>query len=116
MPTKQEIVAEIRRTAADNGGDPLGMARFEQETGINAYEWGKYWARFGDVLKEAGFAANQMRGALSDDFLIEKLIRLARKLRKFPTYREIEVERLADPEMPTKKAFQRRGSKEELAR
>jgi hypothetical protein len=32
--TKAEIIAEIRRTAADNDGIALGFARFEGATGI----------------------------------------------------------------------------------
>ena len=74
MLSKQVILDEIRRTAAANGRRPLGTARFERETGINEYEWGKYWARFGDAQKEAGLEANQMRGSHSDDFLVEKVI------------------------------------------
>ena len=86
MKTKQDIIDAIRCTAKENGGKPLGVARFEKETGINPYDWGKYWARFGDAQKEAGFAPNQMQGAYDIDFLIEKTINLSRKLHKFPTY------------------------------
>ena len=50
MDSKQQILNEIRRTTAENGGKPLGAARLEKEAGINAYTWGKYWARFGDAL------------------------------------------------------------------
>ena len=56
---KQEILNTIRQTAKQNGGKPLGVARFGKETGINPYDWGKYWARFGDAQKEAGFTPNQ---------------------------------------------------------
>jgi Meiotically up-regulated gene 113 len=115
MPSKQEILAEIRRTADANSGTPLGLARFVRETGINEYDLGKHWARFGDAVREAGFAANQWQTAHPNEFLIRKLIDLTRKLGRFPTFREIELERSSDPEMPTKKAFQRLGGKETLA-
>jgi len=36
--SKNIIIDEIRRTAKDNGGKPLGQARFENETGIKKYE------------------------------------------------------------------------------
>lgn len=93
----------------------MGVARFEREAGIKPYDWGKYWARFGDAQKDAGFMPNQLQGAHADEFLIEKMIGLARKLRKFPTYREIQVEKSNDPELPDKGAFYRLGTKEQLA-
>ncbi len=115
MQTKQDIIDEIRRTAEENGGKPLGVARFEKETGINPYDWGKYWARFGDAQKEAGFVPNQLQGAYDIDFLIEKTISLSRKLHKFPTYREIQVESSNDAQFPNKKVFSRLGTKEQFA-
>lgn len=115
MRTKQDIIEAIRRAAKENGGKPLGVDRFEKEIGINRYDWGRYWARFGDAQKEAGFEPNQLQGAHVDEFLIEKIISLARKLGKFPTYGEIEVERRNDGELPTIKAFRRLGTKEQLA-
>ena len=47
MPTRQDILDAIQKTAKKNGGKPLGAARFEKETGVKPYDWGKYWARFG---------------------------------------------------------------------
>ena len=115
MKTKQDIIDAIRQAAKENSGKPLGLARFQKETGINPYDWGKYWARFGDAQKEAGFTPNQLQGAHADEFLIEKIIGLMRKLGKFPTYREIDVEKNNDAELPNKTVFQRLGAKERLA-
>lgn len=114
--TKQDILDAIRRTAKENGGVPLGTRRFEKETGINPYDWGKHWARFGDAQIEAGLPPNQRQGAYGDNFLIEKLIGVVRKLDKFPTYGEIQVERNRDNELPDKGVFQRLGTKAHLAR
>ena len=115
MQTKQNIIDAIRKTAKENSGKPLGVARFEKETGIKPYDWEKYWARFGVAQKEAGFIPNQLQGAHADQFLIEKIIGLARKLKKFPTYREIQVEKSIDTEFPDKGAFYRLGAKEQFA-
>ena len=62
MVSKEKIIEEIKRTAKENGGKPLGMARFEKETGIKIYDWKRYWARFGEAQKEAGFLPNQLQG------------------------------------------------------
>jgi hypothetical protein len=115
MPTRQEILQEIRRTAGDNDNKPLGRDRFEKETGIKPYEWGKYWARFGEAQREAGFEPNQFRNAHAAEFLITKIVALTRKLGKFPTYGELQVEKGNDPELPDKRVFQRLGSKEQVA-
>jgi hypothetical protein len=114
MATKQQILAEIKRTAQKNGGKPLGAARFEKETGIKSYDWAKYWARFGDAQKEAGFTPNQFISAHPDELFIGKIINLVRKLGKFPTTREIDLARATDAELPSLGAFQRLGTKEQL--
>ncbi len=116
MLTKQEILNEIRRTAGENGEKPLGRARFEQATGIKAYNFHKYWARFNDAIIEAGFAPNQMVSSYGLDYLIEKLIDLIRELGKFPTNPEMVLKRNKDAEFPDKKTFERLGSKENRAR
>ena len=59
---KNDILAEVRRTAAENGGTPLGSQAFSTVTGIKRAAWyGKHWARWGDALKEAGFEPNQFQ-------------------------------------------------------
>ena len=85
MITKEKIIAEVKRTAKNNGGKALGLARLEKETGIKPYDWSRYWPRFGELLQEAGFAPNQLISAYPDKFLFEKIIKLTRKLGKFPT-------------------------------
>lgn len=115
MLTKQEILSEIRRVTQENGGKPLGIARFETETGIKPWEWERFWARFGDAVREAGFVPNQLQGAYGEEFLIEKLIGLTRKLGRFPTSREMTGAKNDDTEFPSKKVFQRIGSKTQLA-
>ena len=115
MATKQDIIKAIQETAKKNDGKPLGSARFEQETGIKPHDWEKYWARFGDAQKEAGFTPNTLQIGYADDFMIGKVVGLMRKLGKFPTFRDIKAERSNDPEFPTNSAFRRLGSKEQLA-
>ena len=115
MQSKQDILNTIRQTAKENGGKPLGMARFEKETGIKTYEWKKYWARIGDAQREAGLMPNELQGAYTEEFILEKVIIVMRKLGKFPTYDELALEKNNDAEFPTRNVFINFGSKLKLA-
>ena len=53
--TRRDIIDAIKRTAAENGGRPLGRLRLENEAGIRSYDWMKYWAKFQEAQREAGF-------------------------------------------------------------
>jgi len=111
---KAQIIAEIKRTAAGNGGQPLGRERFFNETGIKTKHWyGKYWARWGDALKEAGFPPNVLQAAHPDSLLIEKLCELTRELGHYPLTAEIRMKEQRDATFPSHTTFRRLGTKEE---
>jgi hypothetical protein len=114
---KQAILSEIRRTAESNGGVPLGMERFAQETGSKPSDWrGKIWVRWGDALREAGFEPNQMRGAYQDNVLIDKSIALMLELSHFPTVAEIRFKAHNDPGFPWHNTFRDRlGTRQQCA-
>jgi Meiotically up-regulated gene 113 len=115
MVAKDHILNEIKRTAASNGDVPLGVGRFYKETGIKASDWaGKYWARWGDALREAGYESNKMRGAYDDEFMITKLIALIRELGHFPVANEMRLKTRRDAKFPDRNTFRRLGSKAEL--
>jgi len=60
--SEYQIIDEIRRTAVQNDGRPLGKRRFESETGIRESDWyGGHWVKWIDALVEAGFAPNSMQ-------------------------------------------------------
>lgn len=114
--TKQEILSEIRRTAAANGGVPLGAGRFLAETGIKEGDWrGKHWARWGDAVKEAGFQPNELKPARSEDDLLTSLAGLARELGHFPVVAEIKLKASRDPGFPWHNTLSRLGAKSILA-
>jgi hypothetical protein len=113
---KEHIIAEIRRTAESNGGFPLGRLVFFKETGIREADWkGKFWARWNDAVREAGFEPNQKQPAFSEAFLIEKFIELMRELGRYPIVAELRMKKLSDANMPNSKVYERFGSKAQIA-
>ena len=110
--TKVHIIQEIKRTAETNGGKALGVARFEQETGIKPWDWQKFWPRFGDAVREAGCIQSEFVTSYSESELLEKYAKLAQELGRLPVKGDLRVKGHADPSFPSDKAlFNRWGGK-----
>jgi len=117
MINRQHIINEIKRTAEANGGIPLGTERFFAETGIRTSDWfGKYWARWGDALIEAGYKPNEMQGSYEDDWVIEKLISVIRELGRFPSSGDLRLKAKQEKDFPSHNVFSRVGKKAELVK
>lgn len=105
MDKKQHILNEIKRTADQNGGKPLGSQRFFAVTGIKQSDWsGKHWNdwnSWGDAQEEAGFSRNQLQSAHDQDFLIQSLVGLIRTLGHFPVHAELRREAARDKDFPS---------------
>jgi hypothetical protein len=114
---KQHILDEIRRTAKENGGVPLGKGRFESQTGIKESDWsGKYWARWGRAVEEAGFQANAMNSRLEDDVVLAPLAAFVRELGRLPVTTEVRLRKRQDAGFPNEKTvFSRFGYGAQLA-
>jgi hypothetical protein len=109
---KQHIVAEIRRTAEENGGKALGRLRFAAETGIRENEWrGRYWARWNEALAEAGYPPNALQGRYEDDYMLNALASEVRRRGGMPTTSELSLRRREDSNFPSAKVFDRLGPK-----
>jgi len=112
---KQHILAQIRSTAAANGGVALGRGRFMQATGITDADWrGTYWENWSDALLEAGVPAAGSTAPPDAAAVLAQLAALVRRLGRFPTLAELRAERVANPAFPGSGAFERMGSKFEL--
>jgi hypothetical protein len=72
---------------------------------------GKFWVRWGDALREAGFEPNQFNPAFDDTMIIEKFVSLMRELGKFPVRRELKLKRQTDKSFSSAGVFERLGSK-----
>ena len=90
--TKTQIINEIKRTSASNGGIPLGWRKFATETGIRGPDWkGKLWARWSDAVREAGFEPNQLTQAYGEQELLDKYAKLTLELGRLPTDADIRL-------------------------
>lgn len=63
----------------------MGRLRFQTAAGIKEYYWRKYWAQYGDLVREAGFEPNKKTEAYSETQLLEFLANLTRQRGRFPT-------------------------------
>ena len=106
---KRFIINEIRRTAKQNGGVPLGMIRFYKATGIKVAAWrGKLWLRWSDAVQEAGLPPNTMADPYEEELLVDKFIGLMRELGHFPLSTELEMKGYHNRTFPSHMAFRAR--------
>ena len=114
---KEHILAEIKRTAQENGGEPLGSVRFLEETGIQKADWyPHHWLRWTDAQVEAGFERNQFgRPAIDVLRLLQAIAEYARELGHFPIHGEFLRLHKRDKEFPGLKAIRKRlGNRPEM--
>jgi hypothetical protein len=113
--TRDLILQEIKRTAQQNGGRPLGSKAFKNETGIRYQDWfGKYWKSWGDAVTEAGFKPNTLNPRLADEFVLTRYSLLTRELGRVPVKGDLRLKKRADPSFPNEKVFDRYKSKHTL--
>lgn len=116
MFTKEQILDELRRVAAELGRTP-GRRTFEIETGVRESDWsGRYWIRWSDALAEAGLAANTMQGRYEDADLAALLAAETRRIGHFPNSLELRMRSREHPDFPDSKTFQSRGGKAGMIR
>lgn len=114
---KQYILDEIKRTASENGGIPLGRKRFLRDTGIREADWsGRFWVRWADAIREAGFEPHRLQEPHDQSLLIERLVHFIRELGRFPVQAELRMKRRRDPIFPGHTTWSNRfGTKADLA-
>ena len=110
MLTKDDVLRELRRTAAENGGVAPGKAAFFGATGIRESDWsGRFWTKWSAAVREAGLEPQRMNPRLADELVLEAAARIVRKLGRFPTAAEIRFECNADAMLPSHNTFRRFG-------
>jgi hypothetical protein len=114
--TKEHILREIKRTAESNGGNPLGKDRFSRDTGIKMHHWNRFWARWGDALREAGFKPNTLQRAYTKDELLEKYALFVRELGRLPSSSDLRLKSHSSPDFPGRTIEVRLRPKDTLAK
>src|SRR5262249_3165387 len=94
--------------------EPLGEQRFKSETGIRRTDWSKFWARWSDALREAGFVPNEFGVAYENPKILECYAKFAREIGRLPAWSDLKLKAYNDPEFPSNFLVRRFGSKEEL--
>lgn len=109
---RQHILDEIVRTASANGGIALGRDRFFQETGIRESDWlGKYWARWGDAVREAGYVPQSLNAPMEEAALMEAYVALVRELGRLPVVSELKLKAGQTAGFPSHNTFRRLGNR-----
>ena len=99
---RDQLIAELRRTAELNGGAPFGEARFYRETGLSLYSLQREgFSTYTALRLEAGYPRGAFQQALSEDELFGPLARLVRQLGHFPTKGELVVAHHSPDRVPT---------------
>ncbi len=100
MWTKERVLAAYRRAASENGGMPLGVDGFDKIVPTRAWR-GKYFARFSDLVREAGFEPRGKNVRYTDAALLEPVAELVRRLGRLATEDERIMERRGDVNFPS---------------
>lgn len=103
--TKDEIIEAVKELVARTGKIP-GKQSFESETGIGRHEWyGRFWARWGDVLIASGFEPNERNGPADKEQVLAAYVRVIEEMGRLPTEGEVRVRRHSDASFPGHEAI-----------
>jgi len=110
--TRERVLAELRRMAIN--GEAPGLNAFLKV--VPGPSWrGRFWARYSDLVREAGFEPRGPNIAQDASLLFERLVPLIRKLGRWPTEPEQQIERHLDSTFPSVQTMRARfGSRAEV--
>lgn len=112
---RDHILAQVRRLAELNGGEPVGERTFRADTRLSRRRLQSAgFPNYGAAVEAAGFARKTLQQAFPDDQLFQPLARLTREKGHFPTTNERQVERYRDSTFPGYDAYARRAKLEPL--
>jgi hypothetical protein len=99
--SREDILSEIRKLVGANGGEVPGERTFAVATRIKESAWqGKYWPRWSDAVREAGYDPNEKTQRIPDEDMLEKLAAFISGLGYFPVRDEINMHARATAGFP----------------
>jgi hypothetical protein len=106
--TRQEIILEIQKLAATDGTIPEERG-FANATRIKESAWkGKYWARWTEAIREAGYDPNTLTQRIPDEEILEKLATFITNVGHFPIRDEINAQARAVSGFPVWQTIKKR--------
>jgi hypothetical protein len=86
MIERDTFLAEMQRITAENKGMPPGIQRFRKEAQGVQGDWRRFWPKWSEFVKDAGFVPNGFGQRFEDPNLLNLFALLARELgRSLPT-------------------------------
>ena len=82
--------------------------------GIKQYDWQKFWPRWNEAIREAGYSPNSFINTYDETELLDRYAKLVLELGKIPVHGDLSVKAHADSSFPSEKVFRRFGGKVEL--
>ncbi len=113
---RASLVGEIRRVAEACGGSPPGARKFERITGLPRSAWlGRFWSRWSDALREAGFVPNLRNRRLEEETMLEQFAEVARSIGRIPVFSDLDLYRRSGGKVALRGAYIRHfGGKAQL--
>jgi hypothetical protein len=106
---REEILAEIRKFVAGNAGEIPGERTFLAATRIKPSAWkGRYWARWTDAVREAGYDPNAMTQKIPNEDILQYLAGFIAKLGYFPVRDEINIQAKVETGFPVWQTVKKR--------
>ena len=114
--TREQILQALKNAAHKEGKNTIGKLRFQAITGIGEAEWKYYWARWNELLIEAGLATGALVGRRDDNTVVTALIPLMREKGRWPTFAEMRIYGREHSGFPAETTISSRGDRPTLAR
>jgi hypothetical protein len=113
--TRDQILQAVKNAARKEGSNTIGKLRFQAITDIGEAEWKYYWARWNELLIEAGLATGALVGRRDDKTVVTALIPLIREKGRWPTSAEMRIYSRQHPGFPAEDTISSRGNRATVA-